>query len=387
MHDHDVAIVGLGFGDEGKGMATLYETQRALTAGCEPVVVRFNGGPQAAHNVRLVRDGKVLHHTHSQFGSGTLLGAKTYYLKSALFDPMRLEPEAMHLYDLTHRNVMGLMYVDLDCPVVLNMHAYANVAIEEMRREHGMEHGSTGSVVGVARWCHENLGTNTVRNLLMGNIDVGEMVDAINEHYGMDLDRQHEEHALEGTTRAMWNLVNQGLHVIEGGEEAVASLDARLIYEGSQGVLLDERYGYFPHVTYGDMLPTVPFDIRRSLHRPDLHVVGVTRSYGTRHGAGPMPFEGMCDIGELDNVGGLAGRFRTGLLSIRHLESAARAVRADALAVSHMDRYPGRYADMTGIITSADENEFVAEVEGVCGMTVETVGRGPLLCDWKPTAR
>ena len=385
MHDHDVAIVGLGFGDEGKGMATLYETKRAMTAGCEPVVVRFNGGPQAAHNVRLVRDGKVLHHTHSQFGSGTLLGAKTYYLKSALFDPMRLEPEAMHLYDLTHRNVMLSMYVDMDCPVVLNMHAYANVAIEEMRREHGMEHGSTGSGVGVARWCHENLGTNTVRNLLMGNIDVGEMVDAINEHYGMDLDRQHEEHALEGTTRVMWNLVNQGLHVIEGGEDAVASLDARLIYEGSQGVFLDERYGYFPHVTYGDMLPTVPIDLLA--HRScGLHVIGVTRSYGTRHGAGPMPFEGMCDIGELDNVGGLAGKFRTGLLSLRHLDKAVRIANVGAIAVSHMDRYPGRFADMSGIVRDAAEDEFVAAIEEV-GATVEIMGRGPLLCDWKPTAR
>lgn len=382
MRTSDVAVIGLGFGDEGKGMATLYETQRTLTFGMEPVVVRFNGGPQAAHNVRLVRDGLLLHHTHSQFGSGTILGAKTYYLKSALFDPERLEPEAEHLYDLTHRNVMGRMYVDMDCPVVLHVHAYANRVLEGMRVMRGIEHGSTGSGVGIARWCHENVGTNTVRNLLRGDIDMGEMVDAIDKKWRIAsfIDRQMEEYALEDARTAMRSLLHQGLNLIEDGEELVSKLDARLIYEGSQGVLLDERYGYFPHVTYGDMLPTVPRRISE-----DLEVIGVTRSYGTRHGAGPMPFEGTCDIGELDNVGGYAGKFRTGLLSLRHLYSAMKAIRAKSLAVSHMDRYPGRFVDFDGTVRAADEYEFLSEIE--INATVDTIGRGPLLDDWKPTAR
>lgn len=380
----DVAVIGLGFGDEGKGMATLYETQRTLALGAEPVVVRFNGGPQAAHNVRLVRDGRVLHHTHSQFGSGTLLGAKTYYLKSALFDPERLGPEAEHLYDLTHRNVMGWMYVDMDCPVVLHVHVYANRVLEEMRGMRGIEHGSTGSGVGIARWCHENVGTNTVRNLLKGDIDMGEMVDAIGRKWGIGsvLDRQMEEHALEDAQTEMRSLLHQGLNLIENGEELVSKLDARLIYEGSQGVLLDERYGYFPHVTYGDMLPTVPRRISE-----DLEVIGVTRSYDTRHGAGPMPFEGTCDIGELDNVGGYAGKFRTGILSLKHLQKAAEMAEVHELYVSHMDHYPGRYGDGTMYIRTSNENCFIDEVEYVCDATVTAIGRGPLLSDWKPTAR
>lgn len=387
----DVAVIGLGFGDEGKGMATLYETQRTLTLGAEPVVVRFNGGPQAAHNVRLVRDGRVLHHTHSQFGSGTLLGAKTYYLKSALFDPARLEPEAEHLYDLTHRNVMGWMYVDMDCPVVLPIHVQANRILEEVRRMQGIEHGSTGSGIGIARWCHETLGTNTVRNLLNGDIDVDGMVDAIGERYGISsvLGRDLEAHAVDEDRVKMESLVNQGLNLVEDGTGDLMRMDARLIYEGSQGVLLDERFGYFPHVTYGDMLPTVPLGMitGNGTLREGLHVVGVTRSYGTRHGAGPMPFEGLCEIGELDNVGGYAGKFRTGLLSLRHLVRASNVARIHSLVVSHMDRYPGRFVDLSGRIRKAGEDVFLAAVEEELGRPVTTVGRGPLLDDWKPTAR
>ena len=71
------AIVGLGFGDEGKGMAVAHEVGRSRACGLDAMVVRFNGGPQAAHNVRVVdRDGNIRHHTHAQFGSGTLLGAR-----------------------------------------------------------------------------------------------------------------------------------------------------------------------------------------------------------------------------------------------------------------------------------------------------------------------
>ena len=65
-------VVDLGFGDSGKGLLTDY-LARHHEAG---VVVRYNGGAQAGHNV--VRpDGR--QHTFSQFGSGTFIpGVRTY---------------------------------------------------------------------------------------------------------------------------------------------------------------------------------------------------------------------------------------------------------------------------------------------------------------------
>ena len=68
-------VVGLGFGDEGKG-ATVDALAKELIEQGEPkpLVIRFSGGPQAAHNVY---SDAGAHHTFSQFGSATLRGCFT----------------------------------------------------------------------------------------------------------------------------------------------------------------------------------------------------------------------------------------------------------------------------------------------------------------------
>ena len=76
-------IAGLGYGDEGKGSVVdfLAESSGSKT------VVRYNGGPQAAHHV--VRNGYT--HCFSQFGSGSLANDSTTYLsKHMLVYPLAL---------------------------------------------------------------------------------------------------------------------------------------------------------------------------------------------------------------------------------------------------------------------------------------------------------
>ena len=78
-------VVGLGFGDEGKGAITdkLVREHNAHT------VVRFNGGPQANHRV-VTPEG--LDHCFSQFGSGTLVpGVRTVLSRFMIVDPLALE--------------------------------------------------------------------------------------------------------------------------------------------------------------------------------------------------------------------------------------------------------------------------------------------------------
>jgi adenylosuccinate synthase len=72
-------VVGLAFGDCGKGSLVDYLT-RSIGA---RTVVRFNGGPQAGHNV-VTPAGR--HHTFSQFGSGTLAGARTLLSRFMLIE-------------------------------------------------------------------------------------------------------------------------------------------------------------------------------------------------------------------------------------------------------------------------------------------------------------
>ena len=77
-------VVDLGFGDSGKGLLTDYLV-RHFEAN---VVVRYNGGAQAAHNV-VTPDGR--HHTFSQFGSGTFNSqVKTYLARHVVIHPTAL---------------------------------------------------------------------------------------------------------------------------------------------------------------------------------------------------------------------------------------------------------------------------------------------------------
>ena len=65
-------VIGLGFGDEGKGITTSYLCKKLEGT---KIVVRFNGGHQAGHTV--VFNGK--RHIFSSWGSGTLQGIPTYW--------------------------------------------------------------------------------------------------------------------------------------------------------------------------------------------------------------------------------------------------------------------------------------------------------------------
>src|SRR5947207_7285945 len=84
-------LVGLGFGDCGKGLFTDALCRRW------PVhtVARFNGGAQAGHNV-VTPDGR--HHTFAQFGAGTFVpGVRTHLARQMVVHPLALWLEARGL--------------------------------------------------------------------------------------------------------------------------------------------------------------------------------------------------------------------------------------------------------------------------------------------------
>jgi adenylosuccinate synthase len=103
--------------------------------------------------------------------------------------------------------------------------------------------------------------------------------------------------------------ITEGLQQINGYET--------LIFEGSQGLLLDQTYGFFPHVTPSN---TGTQNILEMGFK-DFQVVLVTRAYQTRHGDGPMARE-ITENLVRDNPceenfnGGPQGKFRTTLLDL-----------------------------------------------------------------------
>src|SRR4030095_10579316 len=135
-------VVGLGFGDEGKGTVV-----DALCAKDDyGFVVRFSGGPQAAHNV-VLDDGT--HHTFSQFGSGTFSGTRTILSRFMLINPFNLAKEANALRTKIGYDPQELLYISENCLVITNFHIDANKKRETRRGEN--RHGSCAQGVGEAQ--------------------------------------------------------------------------------------------------------------------------------------------------------------------------------------------------------------------------------------------
>jgi adenylosuccinate synthase len=394
-------VVGLGYGDEGKGMTTAFLAEERSRRGGQPLVVRWNGGPQAAHNVRI----RGQHHTFSQFGSGSFSGAGTLLSGKMLVSPFALMSEAADLMDLGLRPLTNLM-IDRSAPLLLPVHATVN---QELERSRGSKrHGSVGIGVGIARSYEEDMDDAGQRSLVPRVDDLSDpftLADKISDMITWLQDRFHvqlimplsEVRRLATSLHTVYDdLMASGVIITSTGnvlyERRHQAED--LIFEGSQGVMLDLRYGYFPHVTYGWMLPDDVMSYAHMAELPKPSVIGCTRTYSTRHGFGPFPPEGSYDVEEPDNATGVwQGAFRTGVLDIGTLAYTANLLTPDAISVSCMDLYPGRvithYEDMHDggmgkpIQESATLEETLHMIEEASKAPIIIGGHGKTIEDWK----
>src|SRR5262249_22601594 len=134
------------YGDAGKGTMVDYLV-RQRPAQAPAVVVRYNGGPQAAHNV-VTEDGR--HHTFAQFGSGSFVpGTQTHLSRCMLLNPLGMVREGEDIHERGATDVWERLSIDEDAVVITPWHVAAN-QLREAGRGAG-RHGSTGQGVGEAR--------------------------------------------------------------------------------------------------------------------------------------------------------------------------------------------------------------------------------------------
>lgn len=326
-------VIGLGFGDEGKGTVV-----DSLTANSEtkPLVVRFSGGAQAAHNV-IAEDG--FHHTFSQFGSGTLRSAGTLLSRFVLVDPLRLYAESLHLDDYLGRDSLELVAVDERAPLVTRIHQAINHARERARGDE--RHGSTGLGMGETELYRLNapdvypmIGDLERPAILAKKL---ELLYQWGETQVGDL-----RISLEETVEELKSFGADGVIQILKAEETnyLVRKTPELIFEGSQGILLDEWVGFHPHTTWSTLTPKNALSILSEAGLPaEAERIGVTRTYTTRHGAGPFPTEdNALAYPELHNAyGEFQGGWRVGTLDLTLLEYASSVVRPTSMAITHMD--------------------------------------------------
>lgn len=307
-------VIGANYGDEGKGLITDFEVRRTSA----DTVIRFNGGAQAGHTVVTDHGSHVFGH----IGSGTFSGASTYLSEYFIVNPMALKKELL---------AFGTKY-----PVNIHVHEYAivttiydmviNMLIEINRGSNA--HGSCG------------LGINET-------VTRSETKTAI---YARDLNNVHFVKRALQTIQEEWvpaRLSELGITTIpEPYASVLANTDFYLIasemcnsgiklgfpgnnthsvFEGAQGLALDQFIGAFPHVTRS--VTGLPYAIRTASDHgiTNLQPIYVTRTYLTRHGNGPLPLEECADINlpaDLTNVSNQwQGKFRHAPLDVNGLQS------------------------------------------------------------------
>jgi adenylosuccinate synthase len=343
------ALVGLGFGDCGKGLFTDALCRRW------PVhtVVRFNGGAQAGHNV-VLPDGR--HHTFSQFGAGTFVpGVRTLLAAAVVVHPTALLVEAAYLHRAGVGDALSRLAIDARCRVTTPYHQAAGRLRERLRGAHA--HGSCGVGVGetvahalarpdaalryadLAHPSHAREKLDAIRRTLAAQFDL-RACDPRDE----DVRALHDDAIAERWLEQARRLV---LQVAPADEAAVAGRlagEGTVLFEGAQGVLLDESRGFHPHTTWSDVTPGGAEAVLASagLRAPVLRL-GVVRAYLTRHGAGPLPTHdrALDALAEPHNAdSGWQGAFRRGHpdgVLLRYAVEAAGPF--DGLLVSHLDAF------------------------------------------------
>lgn len=324
MEDH-IIVADLGYGDAGKGTIVDWLCSR------NPVraVVRYNGGGQAGHNV-VTPDGR--HHTFAQFGAGTFWGVPTFLSRFMMVDPLRLASEANHLRWMSVPDPMSLLTVDPEALVTTPFHKRVNQHRERSRGEH--RHGSCGMGVGeTASYALENPDF-AIRVADCGNPwVVRRLLTRLRDWASAEIGRPIKLPTVDDVTevyRQFGATVRTG-RLPSGGP---------LVFEGAQGVLLDEWYGFHPYTTWATTTFTNAFELLGEAGLDDAKRLGVVRTYMTRHGNGPFVTEDpTLDLPERHNrTGEWQGPFRTGHLDLVALKYAAGVCGGvDEIALTHMD--------------------------------------------------
>lgn len=275
------AVIGAAFGDEGKGLTVDYlcDVQGA------GVVIRFNGGAQAGHTV-VTPDGR--RHVFSHVGSGAFCGVPTYLSEFFITNPLVLLKE---LDALNKIGVVPTVFASPKCYVTTFADMLINQRIEDKRA--GSRHGSVGLGVGET-WERSQMKhlEITMGDIWNGNVGVERKLKEICDKYakfrtGKEIDRADE--MIDAFLRACETMAKY-VHPLGISE----CFDADPIFEGAQGLLLDQNNkDFFPHVTRSNTgLKNVLALCGQMGVKPDeIEPYFVSRTYVTRHGAGPLPGE------------------------------------------------------------------------------------------------
>lgn len=266
-------VIGANFGDEGKGLLTDYLCSQGAGA-----VVRFNGGAQAGHTV-VTPHGK--RHVFGHFGSGTFEGIPTFLSQFFICNPIAYFRERVKLDAL---GVRAAVYAHPDCIVTTHADMIMNQRLEQKRGT--SRHGSCG--MGV----NETIERSILPELKITMSDLWNNPQSIESRVAEICEKFAQFRT--GSAIDEPEMAEMFLKCCEAFANEVSPAGIGQckdpVFEGAQGLLLDQNNKeFFPHLTRSNTGMANVRELCAQAGITDIDAYYVSRTYVTRHGAGPLP--------------------------------------------------------------------------------------------------
>lgn len=320
----NIVVIGMQWGDEGKGKVVDLLTKKTQ------YVVRYQGGHNAGHTVVINNKKIVLHLVPSGILHDNVVNI---IANGVVLSPTFLIQEINNLKKIDV-SICNRIFISESCPLILPYH----VAIDIAREKHAqifnsdMVVGTTSRGIGPAyedQVARRSIHVSDLYNQKTFENKLKYILDYYNSqlvHYFLMKPVSYEK-ILKEILPIIPNLVNITINVSELLEKIRYKRD-KVIFEGSQGGLLDINHGTYPYVTSSNTT-TGGVSIGTGVGPNYIdYTLGIMKAYSTRVGFGPFPTElfgklaqWLCEKGE--EIGSTTGRRRrTGwfdAVAVRHV--------------------------------------------------------------------
>jgi adenylosuccinate synthase len=335
----NVAVVGSQWGDEGKGKIVDWLSQRA------DVVVRFQGGHNAGHT--LVVDGVT--YKLSLLPSGVVRGGKYSIIgNGVVLDPWALLKEIETLRGQGVEISPANLAVAENTTLILSVHRELDASREDSNS--GTNIGTTRRGIGPAY--EDKVGRRAIRVCDLADPAVlDDKIRALLVHHNALRAGFGKPEVDEGEIRAALHEVAPKIlpfvKPVWLELEKFRAEGRRILFEGAQGALLDNDHGTYPFVTSSNTLAgqvAVGSGVGPGAVG---YVLGITKAYTTRVGAGPFPTELDDAVGKLlgergHEFGTVTGRARRcGWFDAVLVRQAVKTGGIDGIALTKLDVLDG----------------------------------------------
>jgi adenylosuccinate synthase len=286
----NVVVIGTQWGDEGKGKVVDLLTDRAAA------VVRFQGGHNAGHTLVIKGETTVLHLIPSGIlrdGVECMIGNGVVLAPGALLEELQM----LESGGIPARERLS---ISESCPLILSYHVALDNARERARGKKAI--GTTGRGIGPA---YEDKVSR--RGLRLGEVldpqHFAERLREVMDYHNFALEHYFKAKPVDyrqvlEETLAQGEQIAPMIADIPGKLHDLRSRGENIMFEGAQGTLLDIDHGTYPFVTSSTTTAGGAASGSGTGPRDLDYILGITKAYTTRVGAGPFPTELFDDVGE-----------------------------------------------------------------------------------------